>query len=97
MIGPKREERYHEENLIRIVLAIVMLLAPVGASASTWNIDPEHSSIQFKVSHLGLVEVKGIFRKYQGTVTLDEKDIAKSSVNVTIEAASVDTGRRKTG
>ena len=78
-----------------IVLAIVMLLAPVGASASTWNIDPEHSSIQFKVSHLGLVEVKGIFRKYQGTVTLDEKDIAKSSVNVTIEAASIDTGVEK--
>ena len=78
-----------------IVSAIVMLLAPVGASASTWNIDPEHSSIQFKVSHLGLVDVKGIFRKYQGTVTLDEKDIAKSSVNVTIETASVDTGVEK--
>ena len=72
-----------------------MLLAPVAASASTWNIDPEHSSIQFKVSHLGLVDVKGIFRKYQGTVTLDEKDIAKSSVNVTIEAASIDTGVEK--
>lgn len=78
-----------------IVSAIVMLLAPVGASASTWNIDPEHSSIQFKVSHLGLVDVKGIFRKYQGTVTLNEKDIAKSSVNVTIETASVDTGVEK--
>jgi polyisoprenoid-binding protein YceI len=78
-----------------IFLAIVMLLVPVGASALTWNIDPEHSSIQFKVSHLGLVEVKGIFRKYQGTVTLDEKDIAKSSVNVTIEAASIDTGVEK--
>ena len=78
-----------------IVLAIGLLLPPVGASALTWNVDPEHSSIQFKVSHLGLVDVKGIFRKYQGTVTLDEKDIAKSSVNVTIEAASVDTGVEK--
>lgn len=78
-----------------IVLGIVMMLSPVGAPASTWNIDPEHSSIEFKVSHLGLVDVKGIFRKYQGTVTLDEKDIAKSSVNVTIEAASVDTGVEK--
>jgi polyisoprenoid-binding protein YceI len=71
------------------------MLVPVGASASTWNIDPEHSNIQFKVRHLGLVDVKGIFRKYQVTVTLDEKDIAKSSVNVTIEAASVDTGVEK--
>jgi len=78
-----------------VVLAIVILLGPAAASASTWNIDPEHSSIQFKVSHLGLVDVKGIFRKYQGTVTLDEKDIAKSLVNVTIEAASVDTGVEK--
>jgi polyisoprenoid-binding protein YceI len=84
-----------KNTFLGIVLAIVMLLAPVGASASTWNIDPEHSSMQFKVSHLGLVDVKGIFRKYQGTVTLDEKDIAKSSVNVTIEAASVDTGVEK--
>jgi polyisoprenoid-binding protein YceI len=47
------------------------------------------------VSHLGLVEVKGIFRTYQGKVTLDEKDITKSSVNVTIEAASIDTGVTK--
>jgi polyisoprenoid-binding protein YceI len=75
--------------------AMAMLLGPAALSASTWNIDPEHSSIQFKVSHLGLVDVKGIFRKYQGTVTLDEKDIAKSSVNVTIEAVSVDTGVEK--
>ena len=68
---------------------------PGPATASVWNIDPEHSSIQFKVSHLGLVDVKGIFRKFQGTVNLDEKDIAKSSVKVTIDAASIDTGVEK--
>ena len=79
----------------RIVLVMVLLLAPAAVSASTWNIDPEHSSILFKVSHLGLVEVKGIFRTYQGKVTLDEKDITKSSVNVTIEAASIDSGVTK--
>ena len=84
-----------KRTFTRILLVLVMLLVPAAASASTWNIDPDHSSIQFKVSHLGLVDVKGIFRKYQGTVTLDEKDIAKSSVNVTIEAASVDTGVEK--
>ena len=84
-----------KRTFTRIFLVLVMLLVPAAASASTWNIDPDHSSIQFKVSHLGLVDVKGIFRKYQGTVTLDEKDIAKSSVNVTIEAASVDSGVEK--
>jgi polyisoprenoid-binding protein YceI len=79
----------------RIVLAMVLLLAPVAASASTWNIDPEHSSIMFQVSHLGLVDVKGIFRTFQGKVTLDEKDIAKSAVTVSIEAASIETGVAK--
>jgi polyisoprenoid-binding protein YceI len=81
--------------VVRMVLAMALLLAPAAASASTWNIDPDHSNIQFKVSHLGLVDVKGFFRKYQGTVTLDEKDLSKSSVNVTIEAVSIDTGVEK--
>ncbi len=80
---------------IRVVLAIVLLLAPAAASASTWNIDPEHSNIQFKVSHLGLVDVKGTFNKYQGTVNLDEKNLAKSSVNLTIDTASIATGVEK--
>ena len=86
-----------KKTIIRIVLAIVMLLAPAAASASTWNIDPDHSSIQFKVSHLGLVDVKGFFRKFQGAVTLDEKNIAKSSVNVTIDTAIHRHRRRKAG
>jgi polyisoprenoid-binding protein YceI len=82
-------------GLMRVVLALVLLLAPVAAAASTWNVDPDHSNIQFKVSHLGLVDVKGSFKKYQGSVNLDDKNIAKSSVNLTIEAASIDTGVEK--
>ena len=49
----------------------------------------------FQVRHLGLVEVKGNFRKFAGTVNLDEDNLAKSSVNVTIDTASVDTGVAK--
>jgi polyisoprenoid-binding protein YceI len=78
-----------------MALALLSLLAPAAASAAVWNIDQDHSSMQFKVSHMGLVDVKGIFRKYQGTVNLDEKNLTKSSVNITIEAASVDTGVEK--
>jgi polyisoprenoid-binding protein YceI len=84
-----------KKTFARIVLALTILMLPALASASNWNIDPEHSSIMFQVSHLGLVDVKGSFLKYQGSVTLDEKNIAKSSVTVTIDAASVDTGVEK--
>lgn len=80
---------------VHVVLGILLLVAPAGVSASTWSIDPDHSNIQFQVSHLGLANVKGIFRSFQGTVNLDEKDIPKSTVNVTIDATSIDTGVAK--
>ena len=49
----------------------------------------------FQVRHLGLVEVKGNFRKFAGKMTLDEANIAKSSVTLIIDANSVDTGVEK--
>jgi len=71
-------------------LAAVLSL-PAVAATSNWQIDPNHSSAQFAVRHLGLSTVRGAFTKVNGTVQLDEKDMAKSSVEVTIDAASVDT------
>jgi polyisoprenoid-binding protein YceI len=75
-----------------ITLVLFLVLASAVAAASTWNIDPEHSNIMFQVRHLGLVEVKGNFRKFTGIITLDENNIAKSAINLTIDAGSVDTG-----
>ena len=67
------------------------LSLPAAAATSTWQIDPNHSAAQFAVTHLGLSTVRGAFTKVSGTIQLDDKDIAKSSVDVTIDAASVDT------
>jgi polyisoprenoid-binding protein YceI len=44
---------------------------------------------------MGLVNVKGSFDKFQGVVQLDEKNLSKSSVKVTIESASINTGVEK--
>jgi polyisoprenoid-binding protein YceI len=71
-------------------LAAALSLQAAGA-ASTWQIDPNHSSAQFAVRHLAISTVRGAFTKVNGTVQLDDKDISKSSVEVTIDAASVDT------
>jgi polyisoprenoid-binding protein YceI len=75
---------------ITVVLAVV-LSVPASAATAAWQIDPNHSAAQFAVRHLGLSTVRGAFTKVSGTVNLDDKDIAKSSVDVTIDAASVDT------
>jgi polyisoprenoid-binding protein YceI len=64
-------------------------------SASTWKINPDHSSIQFQVRYMTVVNVKGAFDKFQGTVELDEKNLAKSTVNVSIDSTSINTGVEK--
>jgi polyisoprenoid-binding protein YceI len=67
------------------------LSLPGAAATSTWQIDPNHSAAQFAVRHLAISTVRGAFTKVSGTVQLDDKDISKSSVDVTIDTASVDT------
>jgi polyisoprenoid-binding protein YceI len=84
-----------QTKLVRYVFSILILLAPAAVSASTWNINPDHSSVQFQVRYMGLVNVKGSFDKFQGVVQLDEKNLSKSSVKVTIESASINTGVEK--
>jgi polyisoprenoid-binding protein YceI len=71
-------------------LAAVLSL-PAAAASSTWQIDPAHSSAQFSVRHLAISTVRGAFSKVTGTVVLDESDVTKSTVNVSIDVATVDT------
>jgi len=67
------------------------LALPASAGTTTWQIDPQHSSAQFGVTHLMISTVRGEFHGVKGTVVLDDQDITKSTVNVTIDATSVDT------
>jgi len=80
--------------LTRAISATALAAAlslPAAAATSTWQIDPNHSAAQFAVRHLGLSTVRGAFTKVSGTIQFDDKDVSKSSVEVTIDAASVDT------
>ncbi len=71
-------------------LAAVLSL-PALAATSNWQIDPAHSSAQFAVKHLAISTVRGAFSSVKGVVQLDDKDITKSSVDVTIDVSTVDT------
>jgi len=61
-----------------------------GFIAGTWQLDPAHSDVGFVVGHLVVSKVHGRFHAFSGTVVTDE-DLARTSVNVSIEAASVNT------
>src|ERR1700723_3281806 len=61
-----------------------------GFIAGTWEIDPVHSEASFVVRHMVVSKVRGRFDRFSGTIVTSE-DLARSSVNVTIDASSVNT------
>lgn len=79
-----------------LLLIVTLLLTSVSIAATTnWNIDPTHSSASFKVKHMMISDVRGSFRDLQGTVAIDESNLANSQVDITIVATSIDTGIKK--
>ena len=60
--------------------------------ATIWQIDPAHTTIEFAVKHMMFTTVRGRFKKFSGTVRVDERHPNLSGVDVDIEAASIDTG-----
>jgi len=67
------------------------ILAIPQTSATTWNIDPAHATAEFKVKHMMIANVKGYFSKVTGVLQHAEGDPTKSSIEASIEAASIET------
>jgi polyisoprenoid-binding protein YceI len=67
------------------------LSLPAAAATSNWQIDSAHSAAQFSVRHMAISTVRGAFNRVTGMAVFDDKDITKSTVDVTIDVASIDT------
>ena len=57
-----------------------------------WNIDGAHSGINFSIRHMVVSKVRGRFGTFSGSLDLDDADLTRSTLAVTIDAASIDTG-----
>jgi polyisoprenoid-binding protein YceI len=88
---PGNENREVSMRVTKIFAAAFFLLGLPLLGVDTYKIDPAHSEMSFKIRHLGLSKVSGRFTKFQGTIQVDEQDLSKSSVEVAIETASVNT------
>ncbi len=64
-------------------------------TTTNWNIDHSHSAVHFTVRHLMVSKVRGAFTKWSGELALDDSDITRSTVNVTIDATSIFTDEPK--
>ncbi|MBX3301097.1 MAG: polyisoprenoid-binding protein [Nitrospira sp.] len=80
-------------------MAMVSLLTlfPIAAGAETarWDIDPDHSSIEFRVAHMVVSKTSGRFRDYQGFVEMDADAKTLKSIEATIKTESIDTNHDK--
>ena len=76
-----------------IVFSLLAVIMAAGAvfSADKYSIDLSHSYAGFSVRHLVITNVKGNFASFSGEITFDENDTIKSSANVIIDIASINT------
>jgi len=77
--------------LLSAPLALMLMAGAASAELQAYRIDPGHSLVGFNIRHF-FSRVSGRFKDFSGTVQFDEKNLAGSSVDVTIQSASIDTG-----
>ncbi|MGO9340746.1 MAG: YceI family protein [Terracidiphilus sp.] len=78
---------------LAIVTGILALAAPLAlAQTSTWTSDPNHSEVDFSITHMTVSNIHGRFGHVNATIAYNEADVTKSTVNATIDVTGVDTG-----
>jgi len=83
------------QNFVATAGLAVLFAVPIYASTSSWQIDSQHTAAQFSVRHLAISTVRGQFSSVKGTVQIDDTDVSKSTVDVSIDVNSVDTREPK--
>lgn len=81
-------------KMFRTLLLLAFAATPLFAQEAKWTVDKSHSSATFKVRHM-MANVVGQFRDFDGTFDINRAEPAKSTVDFTIQAASIDTGNAR--
>jgi polyisoprenoid-binding protein YceI len=85
------KENFHSMRKILGLLLAIVAFGGSALAADEYKIDPNHSSVNFAVTHMMVSTVNGRFNAFDGKILFDDKDITKSSVNVTIKTTSINT------
>ncbi|MDX6207564.1 MAG: hypothetical protein QOE76_2113 [Frankiales bacterium] len=71
-----------------------MTTAPILSElAGDWDLDPAHTGLRFSARHAMVATVRGGFKAFSGSLHFDADDVAKATAEVTIDAATIDTGQ----
>ena len=74
---------------------VSLMLVGTTVQAQSWKIDPVHSSAQFSVKHLMIMNVRGDFKKVTGSAVYDPKNLSAASLEASIETSTISTREEK--
>ena len=78
-----------------VAVIVNLLLAGVALASDVYKTDTSHTLVGFTVRHFVINKVRGKFNEFSGTIVYDEQDITTSSMQGTIQVASIDTDDQK--
>ena len=81
--------------VVGVFLACVVMWPEGGHTAETYAIDPDHSSITFRIKHLGITFVYGMFPNAGGVYTFDDTTPENASIWIKVKVADINTGNQK--
>lgn len=84
-------------GLTVLVFGLLLWLLPSAAHAemARWNVDPDHSTVEFRVAHMVISKTTGRFMDYVGYIEMDAVDGTVKVIEATIKTASVNTNQEK--
>lgn len=82
-------------SLFAGAVGVVLSVSVAQAAPQAYSLDPSHSTVAFVLDHMGYAKMLGRFNSVAGDIQFDKDAVEKSSVKVTIDAASVDTNHAK--
>jgi polyisoprenoid-binding protein YceI len=88
------DRHFKGDDIMKMLILLASILS-FGAHAAdnvhTWEVDPNHASVVFKIDHLGFSNVYGMIPGLQGTIVWDETNPAKSTFDFKLDAAKITT------
>ncbi|MBI4715982.1 MAG: polyisoprenoid-binding protein [Nitrospirae bacterium] len=89
-----------KKHVVRAVVGILatwglLLAGSAQADMARYTVDPDHSSIEFQVTHMTVSKTKGRFDDYTGFIEMDPEKLAVKTIEATIQTASLNTYQKK--
>lgn len=72
-----------------------LFVSGAAFAADSYEIDPTHAWVSFKTNHAGWANAHGTFKSVSGAISFDKEDVTKSSIELKIDAASIDTNHEQ--